>query len=91
MNRFMMGKRVVRSAVLAVVLGSAALPGVARAVNEMEPNDPVSSAQQVTIVIDEGNPTGGATVNGVLGNLTGPPVVDLDFYVFRGRRGRGDR
>jgi hypothetical protein len=53
----------------------------------MELNNPVSAAQQLTIVVEEGQPTGGATANGVLGNLTGAPVLDLDFYVFRGREG----
>jgi len=86
-NRFMMGKLHVRSAILAAVLGAAAVPGVAQAVNEMEPNNPVSSAQQLTIIVEEGQPTGGVTANGVLGNLTGAPVLDLDFYVFRGQEG----
>ncbi len=87
MNRLMMGKLQVRSAILAAVLGAAAVPGVAQAVNEMEPNNPVSSAQQLTIIVEQGQPTGGATVDGVLGNLTGAPVLDLDFYTFRGREG----
>jgi hypothetical protein len=83
----MMGKLHVRSAILAAVLGAAAVPVVAQAVNEMELNNPVSAAQQLTIVVEEGQPTGGATANGVLGNLTGAPVLDLDFYAFRGREG----
>ena len=87
MNRLMMGKLHVRSAILAAVLGAAAVPGVAQAVNEINPNDPISSPQQLTIVVEEGQLTGGATVNGVLGNLAGSPVLDLDFYVFRGREG----
>ncbi len=87
MNRLMMGKLHVRSAILAAVLGAAAVPGVVQAVNEIESDNPVSAAQQLTIIVEEGQPTGGVTVNGVLGNLTGAPVLDLDFYVFRGREG----
>jgi hypothetical protein len=87
MNRLMMGKLHVRSAILAAVLGVAAGPGVAQAVNESNPNDPISTPQQLTIVVEEGQLTGGATVNGALGNLAGSPVLDLDFYVFRGRVG----
>jgi len=83
----MMGKLIVRSAILAIVLGATAVPGVARAVNEMESNHPISSAQALTVVVEQGSPTGGATVDGVLGNLTGTAVVDLDFYVLRGREG----
>jgi hypothetical protein len=82
-----MGKGIVRCAILVAVLGSAALPVAAPAANEMEPNDPVSAAQQLTIVVEQGEPTGGATADGVLGNLTGASVMDLDFYVFRGREG----
>ena len=88
MHRFiMMGKLNIRDAILAAVLGAAVVPGVAQAINEMESNNPVSSAQHLTIIVEEGQPTGGATANGVLGNLTGAPVLDLDFYVFRGREG----
>jgi len=83
----MMGKLNIRDAILAAVLGAAAVPGVAQAVNEMESNDPVSSAQHLTIIVEEGNPTGGVSADGVLGNLTGAPVLDLDFYVFRGQEG----
>jgi hypothetical protein len=87
MNRLMMGKLHVRSAILAAVLGAAAVPGVAQAVNESNPNDPIATPQPLTIVVEEGQLTGGATVNGVMGNLAGSPVLDLDFYVFRGREG----
>ena len=87
MSRAMIGKATGWCAVLAVILGGAAVPAVAQAVNEMEPNDPISSAQRLTIVVESGNPTGGATVNGVLGTLSGPPVADLDFYVFSGTEG----
>ena len=84
MTRLMMGKLHVRSAILAAVLGAAVVPGVAQAVNEMEPNNPVSAPQPLTIIVEQGQPTGGATANGVLGNLTGTAVLDLDFYAFRG-------
>jgi hypothetical protein len=83
----MMGKLHVRSAILAAVLGAAVVPGVAQAVNEMEPNNPVSAPQPLTIIVEQGQPTGGATANGVLGNLTGTAVLDLDFYTVRGREG----
>jgi len=87
MNRFMMGKQIIRYAILAAVLGAAAVPGVAQAVNEMESNDPISSAQPLAISVEEGMPTGEATADGVLGTLTGVPVQDLDFYTFRGQEG----
>ncbi len=87
MNRWMMGKLSIGNAILTAFLGAAAVPGIAQAVNEVEANDPISSAQQLTIVVEDGKPTGGAMVAGALGNLTGGAVVDLDYYVFRGREG----
>ncbi|MEO6666272.1 MAG: hypothetical protein ABIO65_05800 [Nitrospiria bacterium] len=87
MKRFMMGKQNIRGVILAAILGTAVLPGITQAVDEIEPNDPASSAQHLTIIVENGRPTGGVTVTGVLGNLTGAPVLDLDFYVFRGKAG----
>jgi hypothetical protein len=83
----MMGNLNVRCAILAAVLGLTAVPGIAQAVSEIEANDPIASAQHLTIVVEHGQPKGGATAEGVLGNLAGTPVRDLDFYVFRGQAG----
>jgi hypothetical protein len=55
---------------------------MARAVDEVEPNQPADSAQQLIIPA-----SGSVTVNGVVGNLTGPAVLDVDFYSFRGKAG----
>jgi hypothetical protein len=63
-----------------------ALPGLALAVPEREANHPVASAQVLEIVSD-GSPTGGAMVSGVIGNLSGAAVLDLDYYVFEGTAG----
>ena len=82
----------IRHALLAAALG--AFGGVALAVDEIEPNHPISSAQPLSIsggvVASIGGVaigTGGATVNGVIGNLTGPAVLDVDFYSFQGQAG----
>ena len=72
---------------LGVAFLSASLVGMsAQAVDEVETNDSTTSAQGLTIVA-EGSATGSAMVNGVIGNLTGSPVFDLDFYSFRGQEG----
>ena len=76
-----------RHALLAAVL--AASGGAALAVDELEPNHPILSAQRLSIsggvVSSIGGAiasTGGAVVNGVIGNLTGPNIFDVDFYSF---------
>ena len=74
-----MTKLGIRWAVLMAFLGAS---GVALAVDEVEPNNPVSSAQVLTI-----DSTGTAQVNGVIGTLTGNPNSDVDFYTFQGKAG----
>ncbi|HSC95494.1 MAG TPA: DVUA0089 family protein [Burkholderiales bacterium] len=83
-----------RHAILAAVLGAFGMNGVVLAVNEAEPNHPISSAQLLSIsggVVASfggaGVTTGGATVSGVIGNLTGSAVLDVDFFSFQGQEG----
>ena len=76
-------KRIFRRNVVAVaVLGAIALSGTARAVDEVEPNQPIQMAQQLIIPA-----SGSVTVNGVVGVLSGPAVQDVDFYSFFGKAG----
>ena len=63
-----------------------ALPGLAFAASEREANHPISNGQLVEISSDGGT-TGGATMDGVVGNLSGAAVADLDFFVFEGQAG----
>jgi len=74
MNRFG-----IRWAVLMAFLGAS---GVALAVDEVEPNNPIGSAQVLAI-----DSTGGAQVNGVIGTLTDNNSSDVDFYSFQGTAG----
>lgn len=78
-----MNKLMTRSAMCVAML---ALPGLALAVSEREANHPVGNAQLVEITSD-GAPTGGATLDGVIGNNSGPAVLDTDYYVFEGQAG----
>jgi Bacterial pre-peptidase C-terminal domain len=74
MNTFT-GRHVIAALLLAV-------PGLALAVSESEPNQPVSSPQALTVQSD-----GTTTVDGVIGVNSGAAVVDLDFYSFTGQEG----
>lgn len=67
---------------LALALAALGATGTARAVDEVEQNSPIQSAQQVTV-----GSGGSVTVNGVIGNRTGAPVLDVDFYSFHGQEG----
>ena len=69
----------------ALLLGFVAVPCWADA--ELEPNQPIEQAQLLTITQTAGATTGGATVDAVMGVLTGSPVADLDFYAFDGQEG----
>jgi len=69
------------------ILAALAFPGLVLAASESESNNPVGLAQTLGIVAQAGQATGGATVDGVVGNLSGANVQDLDFYTFSGREG----
>lgn len=72
-----------RYALLVAVL---AMPGLALAASETESNHPIGLAQTLSIEAGAGG-TGGATVDGVIGNLSGAPVSDLDYFTFSGQAG----
>jgi hypothetical protein len=80
-------QRIFRRKLIAAVLGVFGVTGMALAVDEGEPNHPISSAQKLSITGAASVTTGGATVNGIIGNLTGPAVLDVDFYSFYGVEG----
>lgn len=73
-----------RNTLLALLL---AIPGLAQAASEREANHPIASGQTVEIVIPEDQLTGGAAIDGIVGNVSGTPVDDLDFFVFSGNEG----
>lgn len=81
-----MNKLKSRSALLLAML---ALPGLAQAVSESEPNQPAASGQplQIDEIVHDGVPTTGASIDAVIGAGSGPAVLDLDFYVFDGKAG----
>jgi hypothetical protein len=76
----------IRGTLLALLLSA---PGLAPAVQESESNHPVASAQalQITDITVDGRATTGAVIDGVVGNLSGTPVQDLDYFVFEGQEG----
>jgi hypothetical protein len=59
-----------------------AVPGLALAASESEPNQPVSSGQTVAIQSD-----GTSTLDAVIGVNSGTAVLDLDFFSFSGKEG----
>ncbi len=59
-----------------------AVPGLALAVSESESNNPIVQAETLTIGSD-----GRATVDGVIGNLSGAAVLDVDYFSFSGKEG----
>lgn len=69
-------------AIASAFLAATAVSGVALAVDEVEPNYPIQSAQRLTIGMD-----GSVTVSGVIGTLAGPLVNDADIYSFYARKG----
>lgn len=50
-------------------------------IDESEINHPIGFAQRVDVA------SGGVTIAGVLGNLTGPDVDDTDYFIFHGMEG----
>lgn len=74
---------------LAVAAAALALPCIAQAAPEVEPNHPIALGQAIGItnITVDGKATTGAIIEGVVGNLTGAAVEDLDFFVFQGKEG----
>jgi Bacterial pre-peptidase C-terminal domain len=66
----------------AIAAALAAASGLAFAVDELEPNASIATAQRLVI-----GPDSRAEVTGVIGNATGLVIADVDFYVFQGRAG----
>jgi len=71
-----------RIAATAVLVAVSGVSKPALAVYEVEPNEPIASAQR--IVVGSG---GGAEVSGAVGALSGAMTNDVDFYSFEGREG----
>ena len=71
-----------RSVIFAAVVAAWSVSGAALAVDEVEPNNLVGSAQPLAIGSD-----GTATVNGVMGAVSGTQTRDIDFYSFEGKAG----
>jgi hypothetical protein len=78
MNR----QRTIRRTFLAMAIAAFGASGTALAVDEVEQNSPIQSAQELTV-----DSLGNVTVSGIIGNLTGAPVLDVDFYRFHGQEG----
>ncbi|MGH8482175.1 MAG: PPC domain-containing protein [Nevskiaceae bacterium] len=75
-----------RSTLLALLLSA---PGLAQAAPEVEVNHPIAIGQAVGIgdIAVDGSATTGAIIDGVVGNLSGAAVQDLDYFVFEGKEG----
>jgi hypothetical protein len=72
----------IRSAVVSALIAAWGTSGPALAIGEVEPDNPVGSAQH--LVIGSG---GTVQVTGVIGVASGPMISDVDFYSFQGRQG----
>lgn len=78
-------QRGIRYAVIAAFLAASAVSEAALAVDEVESNGPIISAQQLTIGSD-----GTVSVNAVMGKLegtSGGPIGDVDYFSFEGKEG----
>ena len=75
----MFRENVIRSLVAAALFGAGA---TALAIDEVEPNHPIQSAQRVTV-----GAGGTITINGVIGINSGAPQLDVDFFSFYGKNG----
>jgi hypothetical protein len=71
-----------RSVIFAALVAAWGVSGAAPAVDEAEPNNVVGSAQPLVIGGD-----GMAEVNGYMGDPSGKPTRDVDFYSFEGKAG----
>jgi hypothetical protein len=78
-------QRFVRKLVAAAVLAAFGASGMALAVNEAEPNHPVTSPQALTITGDASTGKGGAVVTGSINHVNNAP--DVDFYSFYAQAG----
>lgn len=72
----------VRSALLSALLAAWATAGIAQVIDEVEPNNPVASAQPLVF-----GSTRTVTVNGVIGSVSGQMTNDVDFYSFEAHAG----
>jgi hypothetical protein len=77
-----MRKHDLRRLVMGVVIAALWPVGPALAVNEVEPNGPISAAQALSI-----GSNGMAIVDGVVGVTSGAAENDVDFYSFQGTAG----
>lgn len=75
-------KHGIRYAITGAFLAATAVSGVALAVDEVEPNYPIESAQRLLIGADRS-----VTVNAVIGTLSGPLAADADIFSFYARKG----
>ncbi|MGH6961939.1 MAG: hypothetical protein ACREE7_15765 [Dongiaceae bacterium] len=71
----------------ALLAAALAVPGIAQATPEKEANNPIAVGQTVEITAAQGQTTGGAVIDAVIGNLSGAAVLDTDYFVFEGREG----
>src|SRR5574341_589566 len=78
-----MKQRNIRRTLLALVLSAFGASTMAQVVQEQETNDSIATAQKVAI----GAPGSSITIKGVIGNMSGAPVLDVDFYTFWGNKG----
>ena len=72
----------IHAAVMAAFLAASMVSGAAFAVDEVEPNNTMGTAQRVEV-----GPGGSVEVTGVIGAATGTMAADVDFYVFEGTEG----
>jgi hypothetical protein len=78
-----MGKKLdIHAAVIAAFLAVSMVSGAAFAVNEVEPNNTMGTAQRVEV-----GPGGSVEITGVIGVTTGTMTLDVDFYSFQGTEG----
>lgn len=81
-SKLRIGSTARRTTIAAAFLAACGASGPGLAVNEIEPNTSMASAQRLEI-----GPDGRAEVTGTIGSATGIVVGDVDFYVFDGRAG----
>jgi hypothetical protein len=70
-----------RYTIIAAFVAACGASGAALAVDEVEENYPLQSAQRLTVGAERS-----VTANGVIGTLAGPMVNDVDIYSFYARK-----